>query len=125
MLALELQGLAHIDVGDFVAGIVNFRKGLLGFFDAAALQLRKFKAAFAVELVLDDVFRSGHSVIPVECPDQLSLVLVRRTMRILWDKAGVRVTLMARRVTTSRVIFQKPVLGAVILAGNLSNAPPW
>jgi len=45
-------------------------------------------------------------------------------MRILWDKVGFLVTLMARRVTTSRVMFQNPVLGAVIFAGNLSNAPP-
>jgi hypothetical protein len=43
-------------------------------------------------------------------------------MRILWDNAGLRVTLIARRVTTSRVMFQNPVLGAVILAGNLSKA---
>ena len=44
-------------------------------------------------------------------------------MRIEWVRVGLRVTLMARLVTVSMVMFQKPVLGAVILAGNWSKAP--
>jgi hypothetical protein len=44
---------------------------------------------------------------------------------ILWVRDGLRVTLMARRLTVSMVMFQKPVLGAVIRAGKVSNAPPW
>ena len=79
MLALELQGLAHVDIGHFVAGFVNFCQGFLGLFDVAGLQLGEFEAALTVELVLDDVFSSsdhGRSC-------QLSLELVRRTMRIL------------------------------------------
>lgn len=44
---------------------------------------------------------------------------------IEWLRFGLRVTLIGRRVTVSIVMFQKPVLGTTIFAGNLSNAPPW
>jgi hypothetical protein len=37
---------------------------------------------------------------------------------------GLRVTLIALWVTVSIVMFQKPVLGTTIFAGNRSNAPP-
>ena len=43
--------------------------------------------------------------------------LERRTILMVGWKLGLRVTLMARVVTVSMVMFQKPVLGAVILAG--------
>jgi hypothetical protein len=56
---------------------------------------------------------------------QLNFELERRMILILWVRVGLRVTLIARRLTVSMVMFQKPVLGAVILAGNVSNAPPW
>ena len=56
---------------------------------------------------------------------QLNLELDRRTILIEWVSVGLRVTLIARLVTVSMVMFQKPVLGAVILAGKVSNAPPW
>ena len=38
--------------------------------------------------------------------------------------ASLRVTLMALRVTVSRVMFQKPVLGTRIRAGKRMKAPP-
>lgn len=57
--------------------------------------------------------------------NQLNLELDRRTILIEWVSVGLRVTLIARLVTVSMVMFQKPVLGAVILAGKVSNAPPW
>jgi uncharacterized membrane protein len=63
------------------------------------------------------VFESGGA--------QLSFVVERRMILIEWDKVGLRVTLIARRLTVSMVMFQKPVLGAVIRAGKVSNAPPW
>ena len=40
---------------------------------------------------------------------------------ILWLKAGLRVTEIGRAVTVSMVMFQKPVLGTVILAGKRSK----
>jgi len=39
-------------------------------------------------------------------------------------RVGLRVTLIGRRLTVSMVMFQKPVLGAVMRAGNVSKAPP-
>lgn len=84
MLALELQRLAHVDLSDFIMGIVNFCQGLLGLFDAGRLQLREFETAFAVEFVLDDVFGGlSHGISCRLRGDQLSLEWVRRTMRIL------------------------------------------
>jgi hypothetical protein len=65
--------------------------------------------------------------LPVLCfgfADQLSFVLERRMILIECVSVGLRVTLIARRLTVSIVMFQKPVLGAVIRAGNVSNAPP-
>ena len=56
---------------------------------------------------------------------QLSFELERRTILMECLSVGLRVTLIARELTVSMVMFQKPVLGAVILAGNLSKAPPW
>ena len=47
-----------------------------------------------------------------------------RTILIECVSVGLRVTLMALRVTVSMVMFQKPVLGTLIFAGNLSKAPP-
>ena len=38
--------------------------------------------------------------------------------------SGLRVTLIGRLVTVSRVMFQKPVLGTVMRAGKVSKAPP-
>jgi hypothetical protein len=66
-------------------------------------------------------------LIPAEAQpyDQESRELERRTILIECVRLGLRVTLIALRVTVSIVIFQKPVLGATIFAGNLSNAPPW
>jgi len=55
----------------------------------------------------------------------LSWDVERRMILILWVKVGLRVTEIARVVTVSRVMFQYPELGTVILAGNLSKAPPW
>ena len=40
-------------------------------------------------------------------------------------RVGLRVTLIGRRFTVSMVMFQNPVLGAVMRAGKVSNAPPW
>jgi hypothetical protein len=56
---IALQRLAHVDVGDFIAGIVDFRQGLQGLFYAVGGKLGELKAAFAIELVLDHVFGSG------------------------------------------------------------------
>ena len=44
---------------------------------------------------------------------------------MLYLKSALRVTLMARRVTVSMVMFQLPVLGTLIFAGKRSKAPPW
>lgn len=44
---------------------------------------------------------------------------------ILWVSVGLRVTEIGRVVTVSMVMFQKPVLGTVILAGKRSKWPPW
>jgi hypothetical protein len=54
---------------------------------------------------------------PKIIPNFLSSAADRDTLR--------RGTLMARRVTVSRVMFQNPELGATIFAGKRSKAPPW
>ncbi|MNL80809.1 hypothetical protein D3C87_2077470 [compost metagenome] len=56
---------------------------------------------------------------------QLSRVVDLRMILIECLSVGLRVTLIALRVTVSMVIFQKPLLGTVIFAGNVSKAPPW
>jgi hypothetical protein len=95
-------------------------------------KLGEFEAAFAVEFVFDDVLGRlghGHSCLfscgSSQSPAQLSFELERRMILIECVRVGLRVTLIGRRLTVSMVMFQKPVLGAVIRAGKVSNAPPW
>lgn len=105
----------------------------LRFFLGTVFQLGEFEAAFAVELVFDDVFGClghGHTCLfgalfKSGGGTQLSFELERRIILIEWVRVGLRVTLIARRLTVSMVMFQKPVLGAVMRAGKVSNAPPW
>ena len=132
MLSLRelLQRFADADfTDDVVALAMNGVKRGLGFFCGAVFKLGKLKAAFTVEFVFDDIFgRLGHGhTCLVSCADvtQLSFVLERRMILIECVRVGLRVTLIARLLTVSMVMFQKPVLGAVIRAGKVSNAPPW
>ena len=55
-------------------------------------------------------------------PYQLKREVDLRTILIECLSVGLRVTLMAFRLTVSMVIFQKPLLGTVIFAGKVSNA---
>ena len=57
-----LQRFADTDFADHIVGFaMQFLQRGPGFFLGAVFQLREFEAAFAVELVLDDVFgRLGH-----------------------------------------------------------------
>ena len=70
---------------------------------------------------------SGYKNLGVEhrqTPHQLKREVDLRTILIECLSVGLRVTLMAFRLTVSMVIFQKPLLGTVIFAGKVSNAPP-
>jgi hypothetical protein len=127
---IRLQRFADTDVADDVFALaVNGVQRSLGFFFGAVFQLGEFEAALTVEFVLDDIFgRLGHGHTCLSASwsvIQLSFVLERRMILIEWVRVGLRVTLIARRLTVSMVMFQKPVLGAVMRAGNVSNAPPW
>ncbi len=74
------------DFADRIVGFaMQFLQRSLGFFLGAIFQLRELGAAFAVELVLDDVFgRLGHGLAFLERGDaQLSFELERRMILIL------------------------------------------
>lgn len=122
---IALQRLAHVDVGDDITGIVDFRQGLQASSTLLLVSWANSKRRSPLSLYLITYLVVAVTTFSCEVCGSAQFGAGATHDADLVGQRRLLVTLMARRVTTSRVMFQNPVLGAVILAGNVSKAPPW